>query len=164
MLSKYTSSDTKLQCFQYKILHRIFPCNHNLAKWKIKGNAECDCCNVTDTIEHFFYYCMQSKAFWQCIENWFGNLSGVFIPLRIVNIIFGIPYNKSQDKLLLCLNFIILHGKWFIFLCKREQKQVFLVSFLKYLKHVLLVEKSIALRRNQEQEFIENWFFIENAI
>jgi hypothetical protein len=164
MLPAYTTKDTKLHCFQYKILHRIFPCNYLLTKWKIKNDIACSYCNLPDTIEHYFYECCECKTFWLFVENWFRKISNVYIPLRITNILFGIPFKQSQDKMLITLNFIILHGKWYLYMCKREQKCIFTLSFLKYLKHVLKIEKEINIVRKTEHEFDETWSFIEHAL
>ena len=49
-----TLSDSRLQSFQYSILHRYFGCNYNLYLWKISENSLCENCNRIDTIEHYF--------------------------------------------------------------------------------------------------------------
>ena len=41
-----------LQTFQYKILHRIIPCNHWLFNIKVKSSPNCTLCNVDDNITH----------------------------------------------------------------------------------------------------------------
>ena len=91
------------------------------------------------------------------VEQWFSKRSNVRIPLRVVNIMFGIPYKKTQDNVLFILNFIILHGKWFIYKCKRDKKPLIFVAFLKYLKYVQKIEKDIATIRNNERDFGEKW-------
>ena len=51
----FTCRSTKLQSFQYRLLHRTITCNHWLFKVKIKDSPLCDWCKEDDTIEHFFY-------------------------------------------------------------------------------------------------------------
>ena len=59
--------ETKLQSLQYKIIHRIIPCNVWLKKLKIKESDECDYCDGTDSIEHFFLDCKKVAKFWTCL-------------------------------------------------------------------------------------------------
>ena len=163
-LPMYVTRETKLQCFQFKILHRIFPCNDVLKIWGIKDCNHCVHCNEQDTIEHFLFYCDECRSFWLNVENWFHQTTRVLLPLRITNILFGIPFNRSQDKLLFILNFIVLHGKWFIYKCKREENHIRFVPFLRYLKNVLYVEKDMAILMKKEQEFDTNWTHIINSM
>ena len=109
--------DVKLQTFQYKILNRIFPCNYMLYKWNIMESNKCACGEV-DTIEHYFFYCSESQTIWKFITQWMNEIFNVNIPLKIVNVILGIPYIKTHDDVLNILNYLILHGKWYIYWCK----------------------------------------------
>ena len=45
--------DTYLITLQYKILHRVYNCNHNLYMWNIKESAQCTFCPCVDNLEHF---------------------------------------------------------------------------------------------------------------
>jgi len=163
-LPSQITRNTKLQCFQFKILHRIFPCNYMLSKWGITDNKNCTTCNVPDTVEHYFFYCSKCKEFWSSVENWFKKISGVYIPLKIVSVLFGITFKKTQDDLLSILNFIILHAKMYIYLCKREEKPIHIQSFLKYFKYVLKIEREILILSNNEQEFERKWSIVQDAM
>ncbi len=46
--------DTKLQSFQYRIIHKIIPCNKWLHTIKIKKDNICNFCSEVDDIIHFF--------------------------------------------------------------------------------------------------------------
>ena len=47
--------ETKLQCFQYNMLHRILPTNTFLFRIGCKNTPKCRFCNIqNETIEHFF--------------------------------------------------------------------------------------------------------------
>ena len=54
---------TKLQSFQYRLLHRIISCNHWLFIAKIKDTPSCKYCKLDDTIEHFFWHCTDVANF-----------------------------------------------------------------------------------------------------
>jgi len=139
-LLAHKTGDVKLQSFQYKILNRIFPCNYMLNKWGITGSVMCDYCNEIDTLEHYFFYCENCKDLWQHITSFLSNTLQVNIPLNIVDILFGISHRKTQDQTLNVINFIILHGKWFIYSCKKEVKTLSFTGLYKYLKSILKVE------------------------
>ncbi len=62
--------ETKLQSFQYKIIHRIISCNKWLYNIKIKDNSQCNYCECEDTIEHFSLLCENSHMFWSEWHNW----------------------------------------------------------------------------------------------
>ncbi len=54
-----SARDTRLQSFQYKILHRTLPCNEKLKNIKIKSESTCSNCNEIDTITHFLIDCIK---------------------------------------------------------------------------------------------------------
>jgi len=153
-----TIRESKIQSFQYKLLHRIFPCNHKLYKWGIAVSPMCSFCNQIDTLEHHFFYCYNSRSFWNSLEMWFEQSCGVFIPLTITDIMFGIPYKKSQDNTLYVMNFVVMYGKWFIHKCKQDCKSIIFRSFLCYLKYVLSIERQVSINNNTITEFNNRWF------
>ena len=159
-----TTRDVKLQCFQYKLLHRIFPCNYMLSKWGITESYKCNDCNEVDTIEHYFFYCNKCRLFWKSVEEWFRQITNVYIPLKFVTVLFGIPHRKTQDECLYNLNFIIIHGKKYLYLCKMEQKPLHIKSFLNYIKYILHIDEEIALIKNKELEFERKWSFIKRHL
>ena len=61
---------TSMQAIQYKIVNRIFNCNHWLAKLKIINSPQCRFCKDNETIEHYFYECEKTKEYWDFLKNW----------------------------------------------------------------------------------------------
>ncbi len=55
--------DTRLQSFQYKILHRTLPCNEWLKNIKIKSESTSSYCNEIDTITQFLINCISNTYF-----------------------------------------------------------------------------------------------------
>lgn len=47
--------DTKLQAFQFQLLHRFIPCNRFLRNIRIKDDDKCSFCPGQDTIQHFMF-------------------------------------------------------------------------------------------------------------
>ncbi len=63
-MSFITVRGTKIQTFQYKIIHNIISCNQWLYNIKIKENNKCTFCNDIDNLPHFFLKCDKVKQFW----------------------------------------------------------------------------------------------------
>ncbi len=98
-LSFSTLRNTKIQTFQYKILHRVILCNKWLYNIQIKESAICNYCNEVDDIPHFFLKCSKVKEFWNMMKNWLEQLS----ELNLKNIpifneyIIGISRSHSRN-------------------------------------------------------------------
>ena len=65
-----STNDSRLQVLQWKILMNIYPTAIFLSKLKIKTSDRCDVCNVRETVEHFFYYCIKRKKLWNLVERY----------------------------------------------------------------------------------------------
>ena len=135
-----STKETKMQVFQYKIMHRIFPCEYQLHLWKIVEDAKCEHCSKIDTISHYFYECPNSLTFWKHVEKWVINNIHQTIKLTKTDIIFGIP-TKNKDYELCYLNYIIVHGKWYLYQRKLNQSILCFLDYLIYLKQKLIVER-----------------------
>jgi len=148
----------KIQSFQFKILHRIFPCNQLLKRWKIKDNDKCTC-GAVDTLEHYFYYCTHTHRIWNELTEWFASISEANIPLYVTDVILGMPYRKSQDDLMTLMNLIVVYTKWFIYQCKKNDNTF--ISFkrlLSYVRQELLIEIELLVRKNKKPSML--WYNI----
>ncbi len=159
-----TVTETKLQSFQYKILMRIFPCNERLYSWGISTSQLCSLCGKIDTLEHYFFECVNNKTFWSNIESLIEKVFNVHIPLKKADIMFGIPHRKTQDNTLHVLNFIIMYAKWFIYINKKDNKPFSNKGFISYLKSVLEVEHQVHISKNKKQEFHKVWHLFITTI
>ncbi|CAH1781270.1 unnamed protein product [Owenia fusiformis] len=62
LLTKTITNNVRLQCFQYKMLHRALYFNNLLVKMHKKQSSLCDICKQDkDSIEHAFIYCNDTK-------------------------------------------------------------------------------------------------------
>ena len=146
---------TFIQALQYKIINKIFNCNHWLCKVKIVDSSKCRFCEEEETIEHFFYNCQRTKAFWLWLNNWWNRLSITQIPLFTEQtVILGI----TDDNFIgLMLNSIILIAKGTIYSNKSTNREPDLYAFLCQLKFFLKIEKGINLRNNTLDKFMIEW-------
>ena len=66
---------TRLQSFQFRLLHRIITCNHWLFNAGIKGSPNCETCNIDDTLIHFFIDCVHVENFWSNFRIWWSDVT-----------------------------------------------------------------------------------------
>ena len=107
------TKEIKLQILQWKIFHNIYPTAMLLVKMKLKSNANCEYCNVLDTVEHFFFDCLQVKCLWSEVESIIAATFDKRIKLNAKMVILGITSGDiiSSTKDLKLINLIVLLGK-----------------------------------------------------
>jgi hypothetical protein len=124
--------DTKLQTFQYRLINRILPCKEYLFKIKLSESKFCVTCKMIENLEHMICLCKDTQLFWSQIWNWTRQtLDSHIIPSK-TDILFGIDF--TEDTLLLSINYIIIHAKYYLFRQKISDAGLFLLSFLTELK------------------------------
>ena len=157
-MSFKVTRETRLQSFQYRILHRIVPCNKWLFNISIKESKQCNFCDEEDNILHFFLYCNNSEIFWSSFFNWWCKISEVVLDEILEDqIIFGFPCNTEME---LVLNYCVLLGKWYMYSAKMREKNDFdLYGYLVQLKQRLSIEKALCTKENSPQKFVK-WEFI----
>jgi len=143
LLPNFAATNTKMQVFQFKIIHRIVACTSNLKKWGITDHNTCSQCGTIETIEHLFFYCNEVHTLWKRIENWLKYTLDIDISLSVVDIILGVPFPQN-DNLLLNLNHIILMTKWYIYKTRLEKQNLFFLHCLKELTTSISMEYYIA--------------------
>ncbi len=156
--------ETKLQSFQYKIIHRIIACNKWLENIKVKTDSICNFCNEQDTLDHFFLNCPNTKTFWNHWHNWWTFITDLNIshcePLEEC-ILLGFP---GEDDIIKSLNYCVLLAKHFIYTNKMSQNEdLDLYRYLIYLKQKLTLEHDICLKNN-ETELFDKYLMIYEAL
>ena len=160
--------ETKLQTFQYRILHRIIPCRKWLFNIKISDTNICPFCTLyIDTLPHFFLLCYNADLFWVSFNNWWFRITNKHLidisensNLQL-NLLFGFPDQSSST---MALNYCILLAKYFIYIRKIQQSnQFFFIEYLSYLKSKLNQEKYILKITNKLYKF-EKFIPIMNYI
>lgn len=107
--------ETKLQTLQFKVIHRIIPCNKLLKIYKIKDSNKCEYCNKVDDIPHFFVSCPKSKALWVRVWAWLERHMQIRArALSNIEILLGVSrdYGKKPRRV---LNTICIFTKFFIY-------------------------------------------------
>ena len=118
--------DTYPITLQFKILHRVYACNYKLFQWKIKDSPECFVCQQIDNLEHYFFYCHNTKCFWNQVDKWLCNLFSMSVNLTVLEVLLGVV---TFDTNYYAVNYVILMGKYFICKSKKKQKDYFFIIF-----------------------------------
>ena len=108
--------DTKLRTFQFKFLHRRIGTNDFLYKVGIASNNLCSFCNLhVETLEHTFWSCPFTQAFWRNTTEWLNlktpSLQAYHFPMSICLGLVPIP-----DKML--INQTLLIARHYIYVSR----------------------------------------------
>ena len=108
--------ETRLQSFQFSLLHRFVIHNALLFKYKLLEFEHCYFCDEKDTILHRFWTCNYVVVFWESFQRWWNSCNpNNHVNLSYFHVMFGYTNGKNY-----ALNNSILQAKFFIhcsFLC-----------------------------------------------
>ena len=115
------TKDTKLQDFQYKLIHRILIPNSFLYKCGLKETELCTFCTETKkNLVHIFWECNYVWNFWLAIGN-FLKICGVSLPFNAKDIILGLTEHSSAQG---TINNVLIILKYYIqCICLQIQMQ-----------------------------------------
>jgi len=135
-ITKYT----KLQSFQFKIIHRIINTNKWLFIRNIVDSNKCRFCEIVEDIVHFFIDCESCKLLWNHILTWWNTLDVPFLQeIGKADIIFGFTATHDIVK---TLNMVLLYAKIFIYKCRTRCIKPCMYDFLVDFKnHLVLVAR-----------------------
>ena len=92
------------------------------------------------------FYCKKTHEFWKSIQRWISNILNINITLSVVDVLFGIPVRPETSYH--SINLIIFHAKYYLHLCKIEGSDIFMFTFLSYLKCHIKTECYIEAIKN----------------
>jgi hypothetical protein len=165
-LSFKITRETKLQSFQYKLIHRIISCRKRLFNIKIVDDPACLFCeSKIDDLKHFMLSCPKAKSFWQSFFAWWNRLSEVKIPLDYLDlgesILFGF---QIDEEVFSVLNYCILIAKFYVYKQKLFQdNNIDFYEYLCELKCKLQIEKCIC-KKNGKEEYFKKFIFIHENL
>ncbi len=106
---------TKLQSFQYRILHRTITFRKKLYNMKLVDSPNCLYCNNIDDMKHFLLYCEKNRNICQSFFLWWNRVSDTKITLHSEfleeSILFGFQMNGEVFDI---LNSCTLNGNFYI--------------------------------------------------
>ena len=150
---------TKLQSFQYRILHRTLVTNTLLVKMGILNVENCTfCLSASESIVHLFWHCNITQSIWQSLAVWITESTGITLSLSCPTVILGLSDNICKNS---AINFIILATKYYIYKCKMEGCNINFSCLQNYLKHTYNVEK-LALNTQDKSRHEAEWRDFKN--
>ena len=156
-----TASETSLQSIQFQIINRYYPCRSIVNTWYNEEDKKCAICDCDDTLEHYFYECLNVKQFWASLLRWWNNKSQCNFKLGCLDILFGIM-NENNENVVSVLNYCILYAKKYISTCKLANHSCNFQNFVCKLKKMVLIKEYIAEINGSLDEFVLKWHFILN--
>lgn len=149
----HATRESKLQAFQYRVIHRTIPCNRYLYNIKIKQDDHCPYCEpqATDTLQHFLFSCPKVSRFWNSVCRWLATQANFHITLTEQEFLFGVTKDVHQSR---AINFLAITAKYFIYRQKLfHNSNLDLTHFLRELKGKLAVEKFISTQEKKPGKF-----------
>lgn len=108
-----TARDTKLQAFQYRVIHKTLPCNKFLSNLRICQTDSCTFCQASDSIEHFLFHCPHTKIFWGKLCTWLDREADIQLTVSVRALLFGVPAASPNAKV---VNFLLIFIKFYIYI------------------------------------------------
>ena len=125
------TKEIKLQEFQWKVVHNIFPTNILLTRMGIKKSEKCETCGVTDFVEHMFFECQRIAGFWKKVEQTIFMKVNKNIKLSMYSILLGIEqdnvYKNLNKKETFMINEILIIAKHSISISKKHNTNTLMV-------------------------------------
>ncbi len=155
-LYKITKS-TKLQNFQYKLLHNIIPTNTFLCTIHIKDTDKCTFCKeCPETVCHLFFCCTKVANFWKEVKDWIFNKTGIRIHLVKQDILLGKPTGVIITELL------ILISKYYIYTSRVKEAPLKIEHYINKVKEIYHIEYEIAKTSQRVFQFRQRWAVMEH--
>ncbi|CDR18464.1 unnamed protein product [Oncorhynchus mykiss] len=110
----------KIKEVSFKIIHKYYPANHYMKKFKENINSNCSFCNDhPETVVHLFWHCVHVRKLWQDISRFIIEHIYEDFTLLWRDVLFGFfTYNRNKRNHFYVINFIILLAKFHIHKCK----------------------------------------------
>ncbi|CDQ98504.1 unnamed protein product, partial [Oncorhynchus mykiss] len=125
----------KINEVSFKIIHKYYPANHYMNKFKENINSNCSFCNDhLETVLHLFWHCIHVRKLWQDISRFIIEHIYEDVTLLWRDVMLGVfTYDRNKLKHFYVINFIILLAKFHIHKCKFTNKKTHFLTLQKYI-------------------------------
>ena len=125
----------KVKEVSFRIIHRYYPANHYMIKFKRDINTYCSFCeDHPETVLHLFWHCPHTRTFWQNLSRFIIDHIYKDFALLWKDVIFCF-YKQSKENIFFIINLLILLAKFHIHKCKFSTKKPSCVLFLHEVEH-----------------------------
>ena len=101
------------------------------------------------TLEHFFFYCLKVRAFWDEVTGMLNSQGITFRPFDIKDIVFGFLETPTFDSDCMLLNYILLESKYLIYCTKLKKTSLSLKLLFEKIKSTFQIERFLAKKNNK---------------
>ena len=135
---KFTSEivfDNKMKWIQFQICRNSLYTNYKVNKFNRQVSPYCTFCLQRDIdtqnlelVSHIFGQCEVVHGLWAEVRHWVGSL-GIILPLDITSLIFGF----HEQPITSATNYVILTVKYYIWVSRLKNQNLFLTAYQWYL-------------------------------
>ena len=100
-------------------------------------------CQQIDYREHYFFYCHDTKYFWNQVEKWFCNLFSISVNQIVLEFFLGVVNFYMQYYH--AANYVILFGQIFHTLVQNETKLLVFYKFQYIFRCTLNIDEEVCL-------------------
>lgn len=155
-----TCDEPLLQSFQFRVLHRILPCNHWLNSLKVTNSPICTFCDDDDTIIHYLAHCHTVVNFWNDFALWWTSFATDII-INEITVIFGFEVTDNESKM---LNYAVILAKHYIYNSKRNQCIPCFRNYLAQLTERLHLKQMYYSQNGMLDKFNRKWTLLYNNV
>ncbi len=117
-LARKISNISKLQVFQFNLLHRNLPVNRSLTFKDIKTSPNCRLCGQEESIEHLLLECRFALPIWIWLHNRINTAFDERFLITTPSCLLGaVP----TCELIKRYNWLALQLKYYLYLCQRSE-------------------------------------------
>ena len=146
--------ESKLQIFQFKLLHRRISTNRYLFKIGLISSELCSFCeSSTETLLHLFWECPRVKIFWNEVKDWLGIFSCFSTKCFTLQSCLGFVEDASD----LLFHHALLISRYHIFWAKSMHHCPSRELFVKNFFTCLEVERHFSIKHGLLAKFNKKW-------
>ena len=142
-----------MRYFQFKILHRIIPCNSFLKTVKIIDDENCHLCLERETIEHMLWLCPIINSFWTNVALWINDTLKTKIKIDCNDVFLGL-LNHSKYVV---INYVLYCSKYYLFQNRSNKSKPDIEILKGIIDSKIKDEKNYFYKINQVSNFENKW-------
>ena len=158
------TTDTQLNWFQMRLIHRLLPTQRFLFIRKLADSPLCTFCgNEQETIVHLFWDCPFAQIFWESVFSWISENCEHCANLHLSEclVLFGWKHGCRLDRV---MELIILLAKHHIYKSKLQNKLPCISIFQKTLKQRYEIERYGHSIKGMTDKFTMDWISYKNLV
>ena len=150
------TEDTKIQWFQFRLLHRILPVGQYLKKIGATNNELCSFCDHSvESLEHVFFNCDTASAIWDNLEYIIFEKTNTVVHFDFSMVMFGVLSNQYPYKD--TLNFIIIYTKFYMYINLKKHDLPNMNGLISFLSQNFKIQRFIACKHDKISLFDDKW-------